>query len=169
MNQDSSPRDNKPWYRQFWPWFLILLPASSVVGGLSTVVIAFKNADDVVVDQWYREGKAINKSLAAEKRAGELGLRATLRNDGGAAVLTFSDAASVEAGSMKLALRHPTLAERDQVLRLVRAAPGEYRAPVSLPQGSWVATLEPEPGDWRIRRRVSFHDTTTTPLEPVNW
>lgn len=169
MNHDSSHRDNKPWYQQFWPWFLILLPASSVVGGVTTVVIAFNNADDLVVDEWYREGKAINKSLAAEKRAEELDLKATLRNEDGAAVLAFAEANAVNVGSVKLALRHPTLAERDQVLRLVRVGPGEYRAPVTLPEGSWVATLEPEPGNWRIRRRVSFHDSTTTALEPVNW
>lgn len=169
MNHDSSHRDDKPWYRQFWPWFLILLPASAVVGGVTTVVIAFNNADDLVVDEWYREGKAINKSLAAEKMAEDLGLRATLTNRNGRAQLRFADTEAVSAPALRLALRHPTLAERDQMLRLVRSGPGEYRAPVSLPEGTWVVTLEPEPGDWRMRRRLTFRDDAVTRMEAVNW
>ncbi len=35
--------DSKPWYKQFWPWFVISLPATAVVAGLITVVIAVQN------------------------------------------------------------------------------------------------------------------------------
>ncbi len=30
-----------PWYKQFWPWFLIALPASVVVASLITVTLFF--------------------------------------------------------------------------------------------------------------------------------
>ena len=32
--------DDSPWYRQFWPWFVIALPASAVMASLVTVWIA---------------------------------------------------------------------------------------------------------------------------------
>src|SRR5690606_1506098 len=80
MNHDSSVRnsDTTPWYRQFWPWFVIALPATAVIAGLTTLTIAIKNADDVVADNWYREGRATNRSLEAEQRARQYGIRAVL-------------------------------------------------------------------------------------------
>lgn len=32
--------DEVPWYRQFWPWFVISLPATAVIASLVTVWIA---------------------------------------------------------------------------------------------------------------------------------
>lgn len=40
--------DTKPWYRQFWPWFLIALPLTSVVASFATLWIAVTNADEVL-------------------------------------------------------------------------------------------------------------------------
>lgn len=40
--------DRDPWYRQFWPWFLIALPATSVVFSFATLFIALQDADTVV-------------------------------------------------------------------------------------------------------------------------
>ncbi len=61
--------DTQPWYRQFWPWFLILLPASVVVASLYTVYIANRGADDLVVDEYYKDGLAINRQLEKEQRS----------------------------------------------------------------------------------------------------
>jgi hypothetical protein len=40
--------DSRSWYRQFWPWFLIALPAISVVFSFATLYIAVSGADEVV-------------------------------------------------------------------------------------------------------------------------
>jgi hypothetical protein len=66
---DSTVDASKPWYRQFWPWFLIALPATSVVAGLTTLAIAIRNQDSLVRDDWYKDGKAINQSLARDAEA----------------------------------------------------------------------------------------------------
>lgn len=34
-----------PWYRNFWPWFIVCLLGISVVGSLMTVAIAYHNRD----------------------------------------------------------------------------------------------------------------------------
>ena len=44
----STPRGATPWYRQFWPWFLIVLPASSVVFSFATLYVAIRHADEVM-------------------------------------------------------------------------------------------------------------------------
>ena len=41
--------DTLPWYKQFWPWFIIALPASAVVAGLYTLWIAMQTGDSLVV------------------------------------------------------------------------------------------------------------------------
>ena len=70
QHADAANADvEKPWYRQFWPWFLIALPAISVVAGLSTLTIAVLNQDSLVRDDWYKDGKAINQSLARDDAA----------------------------------------------------------------------------------------------------
>ena len=46
----NETTDILPWYRQFWPWFLILLPASVVVAGFVTLYIAADGADVVYHD-----------------------------------------------------------------------------------------------------------------------
>lgn len=128
MTTISKPRDNRPWYKQFWPWFVIALPASSVVAGLTTVAIAFKNQDSVVRDDWYKDGKAINESLEREKRATALGVVATIGID----TLTGDvqvrlDGKETPPEALTLHFSHPTQAERDQNVALTRQADGSFR------------------------------------------
>ena len=63
-----------PWYKQFWPWFLISLPLTAVIAGISTVIIAMHNPDGVVADDYYKEGLAINRTLHSEKMARQLNI-----------------------------------------------------------------------------------------------
>ncbi len=37
-----------PWYRQFWPWFLVVLPAASVALSFFTLYMALEGGDAVV-------------------------------------------------------------------------------------------------------------------------
>ncbi|AMG40432.1 FixH family protein [Achromobacter xylosoxidans] len=37
----AAPRTVKPWYREFWPWFLMAGPFLAVVGCIITMYLAF--------------------------------------------------------------------------------------------------------------------------------
>jgi len=50
-----------PWYTQFWPWFLIALPGCVVIACLFMVTLAFKKADQLIDDNYYKNGLAINQ------------------------------------------------------------------------------------------------------------
>lgn len=53
-----------PWYRQFWPWFIIALPASVVIASMFTLWLAISNPDHLVVDEDnYRK---LNSELKAQ-------------------------------------------------------------------------------------------------------
>ena len=53
-----------PWYRQFWPWFIIALPASAVIASLITFYLAVSRPDHLVVDD--EEYQRLNSGLKAE-------------------------------------------------------------------------------------------------------
>ena len=38
----------KPWYKQFWPWMIMGLPASVVVASIVTYFIALDGIDSVI-------------------------------------------------------------------------------------------------------------------------
>ena len=47
----------QPWYRQFWPWFIIALPCAAVVGSIATAIIASKDGVNLVAEDYYKQGK----------------------------------------------------------------------------------------------------------------
>lgn len=47
MTKDLSPRAPKHWSKQFWPWFVILLPTCGVIASLFTIVLAVQNAPTI--------------------------------------------------------------------------------------------------------------------------
>jgi hypothetical protein len=57
--------DTLPWYRQFWPWFLIVLPGTAVIASLATAYVAINNQDPIVDGNYYKHGLTINEKLDA--------------------------------------------------------------------------------------------------------
>ena len=43
-----STEDTQPWYRHFWPWFIIVLLGSAVSASLYTVYLAVSTAEPVL-------------------------------------------------------------------------------------------------------------------------
>ena len=66
MTQNTKPGtvQEPPWYKQFWPWFIIALPASVVVASFFTLWLAISNPDQLVVDD--EEYRRLNSGLKAQ-------------------------------------------------------------------------------------------------------
>lgn len=141
----------EPWYRQFWPWFLILLPMLSVVGGIVTIFVATSSPHSMVVDDYARIGLATHRKLERDRQAAELGVHADLEIPADAAEIRvrLSGGAS-QPGHLILKLSHPTVSTLDQVMTL----PGygeTYSARLASPlSGRWYVQLEPPDGSWRL-------------------
>jgi hypothetical protein len=163
MSRRILDADSKPWYRHFWPWFLMSLPAAVVVAGLSTAFIAYEHADDLVVDDYYKDGLAINQQLAKKKRAANLGLSASLQFKGDAVTVTLTG--PIRDSELSLLLSHPVEADRDFAVPLVRMASGTYRG--SLDQTvapHWHWTLQDlRRDDWRLDGVVQAGDFDHVP------
>ena len=158
-----------PWYKQFWPWFLITFPAASVIAGITTIVIAAHDPDDLVVADYYRAGLAINQDRAKQRQAMQLGLQAELKiEENGQLGLVLEGSGAEQIKTLKLYWVHNTLAERDHEIVLNRAADGSLFAYVEAfdraihgPEqqkhyGRWQVMLVPEAKTWRLVGTVQW-------------
>jgi hypothetical protein len=154
--------DTKPWYRQFWPWFLIALPGSVVIAGLTTVYIAFNSADSLVSDNYYRDGLAINQRLEQDNLAMVMGLSADIRLDSESGELFVTLRGSeITAPTLFLQLIHPVDDKRDRELILSLMAPNHYRVDLdSQLTYRYYLRLLPEPErEWRLNGEMNFSET----------
>lgn len=54
---------NAPWWRQRWPWLLMLGPAVAFVGCVVTIVLAFQNfSDQAIYDGGVKRGLVVEKA-----------------------------------------------------------------------------------------------------------
>jgi len=150
----SSAPPAVPWYRQLWPWLLISLPASAVVAGFITLWLATTTNNALVVDDYYKEGKAINLQLARDRVASDMGLSGTLRRapDGSALLELASAGGSPLPDAIVLRLVHATRAEQDLKMSLQAVRAGVYAATgTTLPQaGRWNVHVEDPGSSWRL-------------------
>jgi hypothetical protein len=142
-----------PWWRQRWPWFLMLGPALVVLACAYTGWLAFTREDPLVVGDYYKQGQAINQDLRRDRAASALGLALTLRYDAarGALVGRLTGNAGLAPGKLALHLSHATLPERDIRLVLQQGPDGSFEAPLPMLERSrWIVLLESEARDWRL-------------------
>lgn len=155
------------WYKQFWPWFLITIPAISIVLGFTIVYLAITSENSMVSDDYYKEGKAINQSISKKRLAKQLNLIAGLTVDEGSVKVNFKQALPPDSAAIKLDFFHSTLEDRDFFVMLTRNAEGDYSG--SLPKsvdGKWRVTLTPFDESWKIRQTVALPRTDEIILEP---
>jgi len=147
----------QPWYKQFWPWFLIALPGSVVIASIATIIIAVNNPDSVVVDDYYKAGLGINRNLSRELLATQLGINANLIIHDKLATISLSSAKNVTSTDLQLKLMHPTLPDKDQIITLSRIDSNTFSGAIIPPaQGTWNLSIESDAPSWRIQKRIKI-------------
>jgi uncharacterized protein len=144
------------WYKQFWPWFLIILPLCAVVASFATLKIAMDNADALVADDYYKNGKAINMDLGRLQYAKQLGMQFSLSFDEDRLLISQHGGPAYSA-ALKVEFYHPTLAQKD--FKLMASADGEnvYRVSLTSPlEGTWEVRLASFDDRWRIQKRLDL-------------
>ncbi len=166
---ENNPSENTPWHKQFWPWFLISLPGTIIIASLATVYVAFKGADDLISDNYYRDGLAINQVIEQDRAASALSLAADVRFDlesGEIFVLLTGDSSGRE---LQISLLHPFEKDLDKTIFLKHLEDGRYRADLEFrPAGRYYVRLTPRPdADWRLNGDIEFDKVQELRLESL--
>jgi hypothetical protein len=162
------------WYRQFWPWFLIVLPGSVVVASFITLYIAIVNAPSMVNDNYYKEGLAINRSLHEDKLARQMNLSAEVMFNASNKQITLTltgDQVPAEPVII-LSFIDPVNSKADFNLPLQRTADGSYQQTLlKLDIKRWYLQLSPTANDanqrWRIRGEIDLNNSLASTLTSV--
>ncbi|RLA03146.1 MAG: hypothetical protein DRQ47_05685 [Gammaproteobacteria bacterium] len=158
----------EPWYKQFWPWFIISLPASAVVAGIITVFIAFDGADSLVVDDYYKSGLAINGQFQLQRNAANSGYSAILKRMPDNRLFLKFDNATPAAESLTLKWIHPADSKKDFSLIMKKQTDGSYqtRSAQSF-SGRWYLRLS-EKDRWLLKSEISTGKDTVHLTPKVN-
>ena len=142
-----------PWYRHRWPWLLMIGPALVVLAGAYTTWLAVKSSDALVVDDYYKQGKAINQDLRRDRVASQLKMGAELAYDPAAGRLLgkLSGDPAARSGAIHLRLVHSTQPEKDQSFLLKPDPQGHFSAALPMLEiARWNVLVENESREWRL-------------------
>lgn len=143
----------KPWYLHLWPWLLMMGPFLVVVAASYTGWIAFTRQDAMVVDDYYKQGNAINQDLRRDAAATNLGLSVTARYDAANGKLSGNllSFGKPMAGEILIRLAHATQPEKDIKLAAQLDQNGNFEAALpALDMARWGVTVESTRHDWRL-------------------
>lgn len=163
-SKTSTPDSPPPWYKQFWPWFLMFFPATAVVAGIATIIIAVKSDDGLVNDNYYKAGLAINQTLDRKQKAQALGLTANVNWDKLTQTISLQLSGKITTlpARLTMQLAHATRANHDQTVTIFLSPDKKsYTGRINtVKPGNWIIILEPEEKDWRINGRTSLPKET---------
>ena len=148
MNKAILPR---PWYKEFYVWMILFFPFLAMVVGFTMLRISWVTFDGLVVDDYYKKGLEINRSLERDQAAIKYGLDGYLQINAQMGnirlFLKANDNYSLPA-QLTLNFFHRTIKGLDQSVSL-RLEKGVYvGASQALQNGLW--QLQLEGSDWRL-------------------
>lgn len=149
--------DTQPWYKQFWPWFLISLPLSVVIASLYTINLAIESNDGLVSDDYYKDGLAIHMDADSAARAAELGIAGALELDRETGAVTLELDKPLPGGERMLDVEiiHPTIPDQDQSVQMVSAGGTRFAGRIEpLADANWKVAVRPADRSWRIEGRL---------------
>lgn len=156
MSTEASHNETmRPWYREPWLWFVIALPFSAVVAGISTVIVANSGSDSLVVDDFEKVGLVARRETGREREAvaRHVAANISIDRDSGQVILRLEGDARPAA--VTLNVFHPTRRDMDRSTLLIRDDAGLYRGNIGENvTGHWYVQLADDAGEWRVTGKL---------------
>jgi len=152
----ENEKDAPVWYRQSWPWFIMVPPACAILGSAITIWLALSNPPQLVVEDYTRieEINELNRRMSEAAQA--LNLTATVELEklaGGngrniSATLQSNDSAALPT-EILLKLMHVSSEAFDRSTLLVLDG-DTYRGTVDMQAAKYTIGLEDTASTWRL-------------------
>ena len=142
-----------PWYRQPWFWFLLIFPGASIIYCAVAITIAVSTENAMVTDDWSKEGRGINMSIARDQKAVDLGMEARIdfQNRNITVDLNTVDGPA-DFPYLILNLFHPTLSDKDRTIQFQQVAPGRFAGKLHNDiDGRWYYDLRGPANELRLK------------------
>lgn len=146
------------WYQEFWVWFIIFLMGAAITACIWTIVIAVSGADQMVSDNYYKDGLAINKDIALDKKAQALHLSASITLNKQHVSVTLSEPMQ---DNLLLRFSHPIEKAKDFSIELTHQDDKTFIG--TLPQQinyHWYITLTNNKNEWRLKSTLNIEPNT---------
>jgi hypothetical protein len=172
----NNVSDTKPWHQQFWPWFLIALPATVVVACFYTVYLALTNPLSIVKEDYYKEGLAINQNQQRYMKAAELGLSAKcFLKDQQLQCEFITGLESLDSHPVQLQFMHPVNSDKDVRVFLSHISSSVYASdflasePLEnfLQESRWYIYLEAMEGEWALQTESAVREQDALIFQPA--
>ncbi|MCF2858180.1 FixH family protein [Pseudoalteromonas sp. SMS1] len=156
-----------PWYKNFWPWFLMFFPLVTIIACVILVSVAVGNGPDMVVDDYYKKGKAINLELSKFNKAKALYLHGDLLVENDRVSFSFTKGDHSKVNALKVSFYHRTIKEYDFSLNLLANASGAFTGLLEQPhQGAFTVFIEPMDGSWKIKENLQLPSEKVISITP---
>jgi hypothetical protein len=161
---NTHVQTSKPWFKEPWPWLLAIMPLTAIIAGGFTVWFAITSNDGLVVDDYYKQGKAINQTKERDRLAQTLGISAQLLPQGSVLQLQLAGRLQTPPGKLTLQILHPTRKGDDHEVILIWDGSAYVGQLPSLVGSHYRTQLTPEYGDWRLTGE--WHPGSALTLSP---
>lgn len=147
----------RPWYKEPWPWVLITIIVLPIIIMVIRLNIYSDYKVEMVVDDYYKKGKAINQEFDRERLAKDYGIAifAQFKPDRLLLDINKNQKAPKELASVIVSFYHPTQVVKDINLMATMRGDGLYTA--NLPEnmkGKWQVTIEPYNKTWKVQKTI---------------
>lgn len=140
------------WQKQPYVWMIIFFPLLAIIGGIITTVLAVKSNDGLVVDDYYKQGLEINRTLERDKLAQDYQLKADIIFNNELEEVEIKLLAKqnfLYPKKISVTFLHATRAGLDKQANVLLTTKNSYRGHLSkLKPGKWYVHLQH--GDWRL-------------------
>jgi uncharacterized protein len=160
MNTVDYESKNKPWHKEHYVWMIIFFPVLAIVGGIVTIYLAVTSNDGLVVDDYYKEGLEINRTLERDDVALDYQLQAEIDLDKSIdeVILKLSAVSGFTyPEKLSVSFLHSTRAGLDRMVNMILTIDGIYRGNLSdLEKGKWYVYIQHD--NWRLVKTINVNN-----------
>lgn len=156
MRYKGAITDTKPWYRYFWPWFILTIILWTLLSASGMLYFAYKDPYSLIEDS-SKVGKIVVSESKSKKMAQSLGIEATISKQAeNFKILLSPDGYANDYQNLSLLILHPSNEEKDKILKLKlidgQLISGKFTDPVA----DWQVKLNNHFAGWTISGRLKL-------------